>query len=215
MTTTTLTRTSPHPSRAFAWGRLSAGILAVWFVLALAFAWQGGVAVSSDSVPTGLLLAVTIPIGLFLAVYNTLPRFRAFILALDIRTVVAIQQTRVVGAVFLGLLAVESLPGLFAWPAGAGDVAVGLAAIWVTHRLVKNPDYLTSGGFLRFNLLGIFDFVVAFATGVLASDPTITGGVTSAPVNDLPFAMIPGFLVPLYAILHLIAIIHWRQARRG
>jgi hypothetical protein len=120
-----------------------------------------------------------------------------------------------VGALFLALLAAGSMPGLFAWPAGAGDVAVGVAAIWVTHRLVQNSASLTSGRFLTFHLMGLFDFAVAFATGVFVSDRSITGGVPTSMMDELPLAMVPGFLVPLYTILHLIAIIHWRQARRG
>ena len=211
MTTTTFTS---DPS-TFSWGRLSAVIGAIWFAIALAVAAAGGLDIPSGEFPTGLVLGVTVPVALFLGAYNFIPSFQRHILALDIRTVVAIQQTRVLGAIFLALLAVGSLPGLFAWPAGAGDVAVGVAAIWVTHRLVRRPASLADRSFLTFNLLGLFDFVVAFATGVLSADAAVTGGVTSSLMGELPLAMIPGFLVPIYAILHLVAIIHWRRARRG
>jgi hypothetical protein len=211
MTTTTLHST---PSN-LTWARASVAVIGIWFAAALAFAATGGISIEPGQFPSGLILGVTIPVAVFLTIYNASSSFRRFVLGLDIRTVVAVQQTRVIGALFLALLAAGILPGLFAWPAGAGDVAVGVAAIWVTHRLVRNPASVASGRFLTFHLLGLFDFAVAFATGVLAADPAITGGATTSMMNDLPLAMIPGFLVPLYAIMHLVAIIHWRQARRG
>ncbi len=49
-------------------------------------------------------------------------------LGVDIGLVTSFQAWRVAGFVFLPLLAFGHLPGLFAWPAGLGDVAVGLAA---------------------------------------------------------------------------------------
>lgn len=59
----------------------------------------------------------------------------------------------------------------------------------------------------------MFDFVVAVATGTLAAGlvPGPFEDVSSAAMSEWPLSMIPGFLVPLFTILHLVAIL---QARR-
>lgn len=211
MTPTTLTR----PAGDTPWGLISAVLIGIWFTIVLVVAAQGGYALRPGRPPAALLLSVAIPAGAFLAAYAWAPGFRRFILTLDIRTVTAVQHWRVAGALFLALLAFGQLPGLFAWPAGAGDVAVGLAALWVTHRLLKDPRTVASGGFLTFHLAGIFDFIVAFATGLTARDAALTGGVTTAPMGELPLIVIPAFLVPVFLLFHIIAILHWRNARRG
>ena len=211
MTSTTLAR----PAGDAPWGAISAVTIGAWFAVILAIASQDGYVLGPGRPPVPLLLSVAVPAGVFLTAYASLAGFRRFILALDIRTVTAVQHWRVAGMLFLALLAFGQLPGLFAWPAGLGDVAVGLAALWVTHRLLKDPRTVAGGGFLAFHLAGIFDFVVAFATGLLSRDAALTGGVTTAPMGELPLIMIPAFLVPMFVIFHLIAILHWRHARRG
>ena len=41
--------------------------------------------------------------------------------------IIAVQLFRALGVIFLILYANGQMPGLFAWPAGVGDVIVGLA----------------------------------------------------------------------------------------
>jgi hypothetical protein len=73
--------------------------------------------------PVGITVAI--PVTLFLAAYGFSQRFRDFILAQELRTLAMMQHWRVVGFVFLPLYAFDVLPGLFAWPAGVGDVLYG------------------------------------------------------------------------------------------
>src|SRR5215831_6513472 len=42
---------------------------------------------------------------------------------------------RLVGLVFLGLMATGQMPALWALPAGIGDVIVGVTALWVANQL--------------------------------------------------------------------------------
>ncbi len=72
---------------------------------------------------------------LFGLVYRLSRRFRAFALGIDLRLLTAMQAWRVIGIMFLALYAFGSLPGLFAWPAGLGDAAVGFAAPFVLRAL--------------------------------------------------------------------------------
>src|SRR5262249_44584082 len=53
------------------------------------------------------------------------------------------------------------LPGLFAFPAGFGDMATGVTAPWIVLGLVRNPSFAASRRYVIWNILGILDFVVA------------------------------------------------------
>jgi len=86
-------------------------------------------------------IAVTavLPVALFLSVYALSRRFRGFVLSQDLRRLTMLHHWRVIGFTFLALYAVDKLPGLFAWPAGLGDVATGLAAVFIVARMAREP----------------------------------------------------------------------------
>ena len=166
--------------------------------------------------PIGVTAAF--PVVLFLAAYALSTRFRGFVLSQDIRTLTMMQHWRVVGFAFLPLYAFGVLPGLFAWPAGLGDVAIGLAAVLVVARLDRDPHYITTSGFLWFNFLGLFDFAVAIASSGLSSGgfpELISNGVTSAPMDVWPLNIFPSFLVPAFIILHLTVLFNVRELLRS
>ncbi len=138
-------------------------------------------------------------------------------MAQDIRTLTMLQHWRVIGFVFLPLTYFAVLPGLFAWPAGLGDVAIGLAAAFVIARLDRDPAWATSAGLVRFHLLGLLDFAVAIATAGLtagAFPSLIADGVTSAPLDVWPLNLFPSFIVPIFIILHLSVLLKVRHLRR-
>ena len=121
--------------------------------------------------------------ALFGAAYGLSARFRTFVLAQDVATLSALQLWRVIGFAFLALYAYDTLPAVFALPAGLGDVAIGLAAAFVLVRLHRDPKFVMSAGFVRFHLLGLLDFAVAAVTAGLAAGAfpgLILSGVTSA-----------------------------------
>jgi hypothetical protein len=105
------------------------------------------------------------------------------------------------------------LPGPFAWPAGLGDIAIGLTAPWVMRALQRRPEFAASKGFVVWNLLGILDLLRAMGTGTMSSLLAVgaAGAVTTAPMAELPLVLIPAFLVPIFFMLHVAALI---QARR-
>ncbi|MCH7554866.1 MAG: hypothetical protein IIC08_02535 [Proteobacteria bacterium] len=159
------------------------------------------------------------PVALFLGAYAGSGEFRKYILSRDIRLLTMMQSWRVIGFAFLPLYAYEVLPGLFAWPAGLGDVAIGLSAPLVVWTLMRNPDFAASRGFIVWNLLGLLDFAVAGVTSTLASGAVaglVSGPVTSAPMEVWPLFLFPAFIVPLFMMLHLTVLFQvWprRQAK--
>jgi len=57
------------------------------------------------------------------------------------------------------------------------------------------------------------DLVVAVSMGALNSGfiPGVVREVTTAPMAQLPLLLIPGYLVPLFVILHLSVLFQARQ----
>ena len=159
------------------------------------------------------MIGVVAPVAAFLVLYLAIASFRAFVLAIDLRLAVGAQAWRFAGFVFLALYAYDLLPGLFAWPAGLGDMAIALTAPWVVLALIRRPEFATSNGFVLWHLFVLLDLVVALTTGVLASGSAIGvgGEITTDVMGRLPLLLIPCYLVPIFIMLHLTALFQVRQ----
>jgi len=135
-----------------------------WIVSVLALAsWSAFyVPASEPALPT--VIALLVPVVAFVAAMFLSKDLRAVAMNLDPVLLTEFQAWRILGGLFLAVYAFGHLPGLFAWPAGLGDVVIGLAAPFMAWRLRNDPGFLNSRRFLRFNLLGLADFIVAVAT---------------------------------------------------
>jgi hypothetical protein len=121
----------------------------------------------------------------------------------------------VAGVAFLVALALGQLPAVFALPAGLGDVAIGVQAVFVARSLRRGR---VGPAIAWFNVLGLADLVVALGTCYAASPtatrllPAATRLLIATPTTEaislLPLALIPTAMVPLAAALHLISL--WR-----
>jgi hypothetical protein len=184
-----------------------------WLGLVLLLGARGAFVAQPGAPPLGLLIGLVAPLSLFLVGYLAIRPLREFILSADIRLIVGIQAWRWAGFGFLTLYAYGVLPALFAWPAGLGDMAVGITAPVVLASLLHNPGFAAGKRFVTWNLLGILDLTVAVSIGALVPllAPNFYGTVTTAPMAQLPLALIPTYLVPTFLMLHLTALL---QARR-
>ncbi len=198
------------------WTKLLWSLLAVWFLVSLLAGYIGvfgpGSRYSSNT-PLPLGLAALLPLILFGVLYRISTSFRDHIRSLSPVALTAGQTGRVIGIVFLIFYAKGLLPRSFAFPAGFGDVAIGLTAPWIAWAWARKK--LPSGGFLLWQLAGLTDLAIAVTLGVLASFPqsgNLPHAVTTQAMGLLPMSLIPTFGVPLYAILHLICIVQVRQA---
>jgi hypothetical protein len=116
---------------------LVAAILAVWLAAVLALGASGAFEAAPGAPPLGVVLAIGGPPLLFALLYRLRPGVHEFALGIDLRWLTAIQAWRVLGVMFLALYAFGLLPGLFAWPAGLGDAAVGAAAPFVLLAILR------------------------------------------------------------------------------
>lgn len=201
-------------------GRIAAlgAIMALWFAAAYAVG-TGGVLPTGPQYPIPpIAITAVIPVVLFFAIYTLSSRFRGFVLSQNIRTLTMIQHWRIIGFVFLALYAHNVLPGLFAWPAGLGDVLVGLAAFFIVARIDRDPDFVTSTAFVRYHLLGLLDFVGAIITSGLASGAfpaLVSGGITAAPMDVWPLNLFPSLIVPAFMIIQISTLLQVRHLRRS
>jgi hypothetical protein len=187
--------------------------LAVWFAAVFAIGAAGGFAQPPGVPPLRLLAGFTLPIAAFLAAYYGSRAFRELVLGADLRLLTAVQGWRAGGLGFLALYTYGVLPGLFAWPAGLGDIALGLTAPWVASALARDPAFAGTRRFAVWNLLGILDLVVAVSMGALGSGvvPGLTEVLTT-PMAGLPLVLIPTYFVPIFVVLHLAALFQARRA---
>ena len=192
-------------------------VIAIWFAAAVYIGGAHLLPNTGANLIAPIAVIVFIPVMAFLGLYLVSGGFRRFVLAQDIETLTMLQHWRIIGFAFLPLYFYGALPGLFAWPAGLGDVAIGLAAPLVILRLRRDPGYATSAGLVRYHYLGLLDFAVAFATVGLSAGAypaLISNGVTSAAMDVWPLNIFPSFGVPIFIILHLTVLLKVREMRR-
>jgi len=189
------------------YGRLTAVLIAVWFILAFSASALNLFTPNSDLPPIALGLAAVIPVLIFLAWYAASAEFRQFALNLDARILTFVQAWRIAGYTFLALASAGLLPLFFALPAGWGDFAIGLTAPLVALKLT---DGNRRSSFIFWQILGMFDLVLAVSLGATARLIS-PHGIATAMMAVLPMSMIPAFAVPLFFILHIICIAQARQ----
>jgi len=187
-------------------------VLVGWFVLAVALVVLGVYRGAPGRIPT-IEIGIAVPILFGSLMIWRWPAVSRLIDAVPRQWVIAIQFYRVEGVTFLLLFAAHRLPGLFALPAGAGDVAVGLVAAAIGFSATGGRQ-LRPGTVLRWNLLGIADLIVAITTGFLTAPSAYQMFAFDRPnelISEFPLVLIPTFLVPLAILLHIISLTQLRR----
>jgi len=148
---------------------------------------------------TELLYCFVLPFAVLSTALFAWPYMRAVNDEMPISWTIWPQTFRAIGGIFLVYWAAGEMPSGFALPAGIGDLFIGLTAPLMTR-------YVLRGGYSKravvlWNLLGVLDFAIAFATGFAFNTPT-----------GYPLVLVPGFLVPLALGFHLHSL---RKLFRG
>ncbi len=184
-----------------------------WFGIAAVLAYFGAYEGAPGRLPTiqyGIVLPILI--GGFL-IWRS-PAVSRLIDAVPQQWVVAVQLYRALGVIFLVLYASSKLPALFAWPAGGGDVTIGLLAPVVARAYSRDPQR-HSRTVLLWNLFGISDLIVAVGTGFLTSPSPLqlfAFGHPNELISAYPLVMVPTFAVPLAILLHVTSMIKLAKA---
>jgi hypothetical protein len=193
------------------YAKFTIGLIIVWFV----FAWSASALHlfqnNANRIGLAVAFAAGTPIVVFSLWFAASQNFRRFALSLNPKILTSAQSWRIIGFTFLLLEAHSVLPAVFAFPAGYGDMFIGVTASYVAWKLA---DPAHRNYFILWQLLGILDLVIAVGVGTTAAfiDPQ---GPPMLPMTVLPLSLIPTFLVPLFMILHVICIAQartWKTA---
>ncbi|MEM6282588.1 MAG: hypothetical protein AAF787_10380 [Chloroflexota bacterium] len=130
------------------------------------------------------------------------------------KLLVGLQVVRPVGMVFVLEHYRGNLPGIFAHPAGWGDLLVGIVAIAVLVRYRHQATIPDRAVILVF-VLGIADFTSAFFFGFTSSESPLQlfAFQNPNPVLDYPTGLIPLYLVPVAVIFHILSLTEMQRAR--
>lgn len=191
-------------------------ILVGWLAVAIALGGAGVYLANADDIPT-IQYGILVPIVIGLVLLWRSPLANRILDAVPQEWLVGVQLYRALGIIFLILYAQGLLPGLFAWPAGVGDIAIGLLAPVVGFAYARAPN--ERAGLVRaWNTFGILDLIVAVATGFATASSALQMmhvQPTSDLMTMLPMVLIPTFLVPLSIVLHFASLkkLHYAAAR--
>ncbi|MDH3656221.1 MAG: hypothetical protein OEN21_18320 [Myxococcales bacterium] len=125
---------------------------------------------------------------------------------------IGLQLFRVIGGVFLIEMVRGNIPGVFAYPAGLGDLAVAVVAAlvlltyWNAKRIPGAAVYLVIA-------LGVADFLSVFFFGFGSSETPIQLFFPEVPnqVIVFPTGLIPLFLVPYAIFFHTLSWLSYRK----
>lgn len=181
-------------------------ILVGWFALVFVFGKIGFFAMSHLVAPY-ILIGFILLLGVLQKVYAS-TTIQTIADAIPAHWIIGIQTYRVVGIGFLILYSQGILPATFAFPAGIGDIIIGITAPFVAYLYFLKKPYAKKLA-INWNILGIADLVIALAVGI-AGYPRplqlIPLTPSTEPFSLYPLVLIPLFAVPLALLLHFCSL---------
>jgi hypothetical protein len=188
---------------------LIAGGLVAWLLAAI---WLARVelfrAGADGPIPPFIAYGTGLPILIGIAFILRSRAFGRILAAIPQHWLVGVQLYRTLGIIFLVSYADGLLPGVFAIPAGYGDILVGLSAVFVAYLYAKN-GLAARRAVIGWNVLGIADLVVAVTLGTLSSPGPLHVLSLDNPnvmISAYPLVMVPIFAVPLSILLHVCSL---------
>src|SRR5437879_6372033 len=159
--------------------------------------------------PSAILLPVIIGAPLLLLS----KRVGLLLDAMPTTWLVALQLYRVFGSQWLVYWLSGLLPGLWALPAGTGDVLTGLFAVPAAIALATGATEGRKAAIL-WNIFGLADLAVAIGLGMITSPGPFQLIVPNGPsigLDGYSNVLTPAFVVPGSILLHALSL---RQLRR-
>src|SRR4051812_42533372 len=158
-------------------------VLWAWF----AVAFVAGHLLWLQRLPTPGVPAIPLALtGLVFWAYFRVAAWRDALDALDLRVLVLLHVTRLVGFYFLHLQSLGELPAAFATPAGYGDIVVAVLALLVV--LVPMSPALRARALSIWNVIGFVDILLVILTAARLgrADPDSMQALTRLPLSLLP-----------------------------
>lgn len=188
-------------------------VLMLWFTGVFVLAAQNVFDAPAGQPPLNILLSLIIPLIIFATTYSTSPRFKHYVLSIDMRHLILLHSWRMLGFGFVFLYFYDVLPALFAFPAGIGDAMAATFAVFLVIAMYQNK-HISKKWIYRWNNFGLMDFMIAVSLGIMSRTGNIgqlEGHVASDAMGTLPLVMIPTFIVPFYILTHIIIYLQLRK----
>jgi hypothetical protein len=171
-------------------------ILWTWFLAALIVGGLGLLRPLPSAALSGLLLGLT---ALLLATSFGIPDVRAWLRTVDLRALVLLHVSRLIGYAILFLYRQGRLPYALAVPGGWGDIIVAVLALAVV--VIPMRPSLRHHAYIIWNTIGLMNVLLLTTTVVRLGfvQPWQLGAL-----RLLPCSMLPTFLIPLIITTHVI-----------
>ena len=186
--------------------------LTLWASVAWTAAINGAFRTGASPLPL-LPLAIFLPVIIGAPLLLLSKRVGQLLDAMPTTWLVALQLYRVFGSQWLAYWLRGLLPGLWALPAGTGDVLTGLFAVPAAIALATGTAEGRKAAIL-WNIFGLADFAVAITLGLIISPGRFQLIVPNGPsigVDGYPNVLTPAFVVSSSILLHALSL---RQLRR-
>jgi hypothetical protein len=184
----------------------------LWFAVTWSAAINGVFITGASGLPL-LPLAIFLPVIIGAPLLLLSKRVGQVLDAMPATWLVALQLYRVFGSQFLAYWLHGALPGVFALPAGIGDVLTGLFAVPAAIAVATGTAQGRRAATI-WNIFGLADFAVAVTLGMITSPgrfQLIVSNLPSIGAGAYPSVLTPAFVVPSSILLHALSL---RQLRR-
>jgi hypothetical protein len=192
--------------------------IGAWFLVILIAGGSGVFVTLPQEPPLALGLCFAVPVAILVLLYRYSLSVRRVAQLPDLGVLTLLHLWRLGGASFLLEYSRGQLPGGFAFPAGIGDVIIGMTAIPMFLALRRDQERARPR-FAIWNIFGLIDLVAAVGLGILHLESSLGllagSGPTTQIMTVLPYSMIPTFFVPLFISLHLLAISRSPKSKQG
>jgi hypothetical protein len=185
----------------------------LWFAVAWSATINGVFRAGASPPPVPLLsMAIFMPVIIGAPLLLLSKRVGQVLDAMPVTWLLALQLYRVFGRVLAAWLR-GVLPGVFAVPAGIGDLLTGLFAMPVAIAVATGTAQERKAAII-WNIFGLADFAVAITLGLITSPgrfQLIVPDVPSIGAGAYQDVLTPAFVVPSSILLHALSL---RQLRR-
>lgn len=179
----------------------------LWATVAWTAAINGAFRAGASSLPL-LPAAILLPVIVGAPVLLLSKRIGQVLDAMPTTWLVALQIYRIFGGQWLAYWLRGVLPGLWALPAGTGDVLTGLFAVPAVISLASGTAEGRRAAIL-WNVFGLADFAVAITLGMIMSPGPFQLIIPQGPsmaVDNFPNVLTPAFVVPSSILLHVLSL---------
>jgi hypothetical protein len=186
----------------------------LWFAIAWSAAVNGAFLTGASALPA-LPLAIFLPVIIGAPLLLASKRMGQVLDAMPASWLVALQLYRVFGIWTVAVWLRGGLPGVFALPAGIGDLLTGLFAVPAAIAVATGTAQGRRAAII-WNIFGLADFAIAITMGMITAPgrfQLIVPVVQGINAGAYPGVLTPAFVVPSSILLHALSL---RQlSRRG